>query len=81
MEMKIRKVKRRCDVRRCSNTECYSISYSSEPGNSIIICTECLAKANAMINPTKEVKKAEKPAVKDEPKKAPEKKAEKDDAE
>ena len=69
MEMIAKKVKRKCDVRRCRNTDCYSISYCSESGATVIICADCIAKANELINLKKEavkpsVKKTEKPAEK-----------------
>lgn len=70
MEMKVKKVKRKCDVRGCRNTDCYSISYCSESGSTIIICAGCIAKANELINgksnpPEKKASKpAEKPAEK-----------------
>lgn len=43
--MYVRRVKRKCGVRGCTSTESYSISHSSEAGNTIIICKSCLGKA------------------------------------
>lgn len=40
--MYARKVRRKCDVRGCRNIDCFAISKSREPGNSIIICKSCL---------------------------------------
>lgn len=42
MVMNIRKVKRKCGVRGCKNTDCFAISKVREVGNSIIICSDCL---------------------------------------
>lgn len=41
----VKKIKRKCGVRGCKNTESYAISKSREMGNSIIACRECLAEA------------------------------------
>ena len=43
--MYIKKLKRKCSVRGCKNTECFAISRSRELGNSIIICKSCLQEA------------------------------------
>ena len=40
--MNIRKVKRKCSVRGCKNTDCFAISKVREVGNSVIICASCL---------------------------------------
>ena len=40
-----KKVKRKCSVRGCKNTECFAISKSREIGNSVIICKSCLQEA------------------------------------
>lgn len=40
--MFVRKVKRKCSVRGCKNTDCYSISHTREAGNTIIACKNCL---------------------------------------
>lgn len=37
-----KKVKRKCSVKGCKNTECFAISKSREIGNSVIICKSCL---------------------------------------
>lgn len=43
--MFVRKVKRKCNVRGCRNTDCFSISHTREAGNSVIICKDCLSSA------------------------------------
>ena len=43
--MYIKKLKRKCNVRGCRNTESYAISKTREMGNSVIICKECLEEA------------------------------------
>lgn len=43
--MKIKKIKRKCEVRGCKNTDTYSLTNTNEFGNSVIICEECLKKA------------------------------------
>lgn len=43
--MYVKKLRRKCSVRGCSNTDTYSISHSSEAGNTVIICKSCLGKA------------------------------------
>lgn len=47
--MYVKKIKRKCGVRGCKNTESYAISKSREMGNSIIACKECLLEALAII--------------------------------
>ena len=47
--MYVKKIKRKCGVRGCKNTESYAISKSREMGNSIIACKECLMEALAVI--------------------------------
>ena len=68
--MKVRKIRRKCEVRRCSNRDTYSISRSSEPGNTVIICKDCLKEALA------EIEKLEK-TVPDVPEMKPKKAAKK----
>lgn len=48
--MYVKKLKRKCSVRGCSNTDTYSISHSSEAGNTVIICKSCLGKALSAID-------------------------------
>jgi hypothetical protein len=45
--MYVKKVKRKCGVRGCKNTESYAFSRTREVGNSVIICRDCLADALA----------------------------------
>ena len=47
--MYVKKIKRKCNVRGCKNTETYAISKSREMGNSIIACKDCLMDALAEI--------------------------------
>lgn len=47
--MYVKKIKRKCGVRGCKNTETYAISKSREMGNSIIACKDCLMDALATI--------------------------------
>ena len=41
----VKKIKRKCGVRGCKNTETYAISKSREAGNSIMVCRDCLVEA------------------------------------
>lgn len=43
--MNFKRVKRKCFVRGCKNTDCFHISRNREIGNSVIICKECLRDA------------------------------------
>lgn len=47
--MYVKKIKRKCGVKGCRNTETYAISKSREMGNSIIACKDCLMDALATI--------------------------------
>ncbi len=40
--IRIRKVWRICSVKGCSNHDCFNIARSSEPGNSVIMCRDCI---------------------------------------
>lgn len=48
--MYITKVKRKCSVRGCKNTESYAVSRRRELGNSVIICESCVSAAKAAID-------------------------------
>ena len=48
--MYVRRVKRKCGVRGCKNTDCFAISLVREAGNSIIACKSCLEKAVGAID-------------------------------
>lgn len=48
--MFVRKVKRKCGVRGCKNTDCFAISRTREVGNTVIICKSCLGKALGAID-------------------------------
>ena len=43
--MKVKKVKRKCNVLGCRNTDCYSLTTCGEHGNSVIACKSCLEGA------------------------------------
>lgn len=51
--MYVKKLKRRCEVRGCKNTDTYAISLSREVGNTVIICKSCLGKALGAIDDVK----------------------------
>lgn len=63
MDMNVRKINRKCEVRGCKHTESYSISLTREHGNSIIACKDCLERALKAIKekyePIEEFEKAE----------------------
>ena len=52
--MRVKRLKRKCGVRGCRNTDTYSISLTREAGNSIIMCRDCLEKAIDAIDNVKE---------------------------
>ena len=59
--MNIRKVKRKCSVRGCKNTDCFAVSIVREVGNSVIICPSCLKEGvEAIDNYIPESKKEHK---------------------
>lgn len=72
--MKVRKIRRKCEVRRCSNRDTYSISRSSEPGNTVIICKDCLKEALAEIEKIEKTVKEPDVIPEIKPKKAAKKK-------
>ena len=43
--MYIRRVKRKCGIRGCKNTDCFAISRAREIGNTVIMCRDCLKDA------------------------------------
>ena len=43
--MYIKRIKRKCGVRGCKNTDVFALSKSREMGNSVIICKACLKDA------------------------------------
>lgn len=65
--MYIKKLKRKCGVRGCKNTETYAISKSREMGNSIIACKECLMDALATIEEQNKPVEAPAPTVEEAP--------------
>lgn len=48
--MYIKRVKRKCSVRGCKNTDCFAISRTREVGNTVIVCRSCLENALAAID-------------------------------
>lgn len=60
MDMNVRKLKRKCGVRGCKNTESYAISLTREAGNSIIACKDCLESALKAIKEKYEPKETKK---------------------
>ncbi len=48
--MYVRRVKRKCSVRGCKNTDCFAISQTREVGNTVIICKSCLEQAPEAID-------------------------------
>ena len=51
--MTVKKLKRVCDVKGCSNKETYSISKSHGTGMTVIVCEDCLREALAEIEKLK----------------------------
>ena len=55
--MYVKKIKRICGVRNCSNTDVFAISRSKDMSNSVIICKDCLKDAlNSIENYVEPVK-------------------------
>ena len=48
--MYVKRVRRKCGVRKCKNINSYAISKTAEAGNSVIICADCLKEALGVIN-------------------------------
>lgn len=48
--MFIKRVKRKCSVRGCKNTDCFAISRTHEIGNTVIICPKCADDVLKAIN-------------------------------
>lgn len=65
--MYVKKLKRKCGVRGCKNTDTYAVSHTRESGNSIIICKECAKKIVEAI----EKYEREQPKTKKESRPAP----------
>ena len=51
--MYLRKVKRKCSIRGCKNTDCFSVSKSRESGNSVIICASCAKEIDLALEEVK----------------------------
>lgn len=58
--MYYRRIKRKCNVRGCKNTDSYAISLTSEVGNTIAICKRCLENALKSIEEGKPVPEKQK---------------------
>lgn len=43
--MNVKKVRRRCGIRGCRNTESYALVKGREHGGSVIICADCIKDA------------------------------------
>ena len=43
--MHVKKVKKKCMVKGCRNTDCFSLTAGHEFGNTVIICLDCLKAA------------------------------------
>lgn len=43
--MYIKKLRRKCSVRGCKNTDTFAVSLTREMGGSVIVCKSCLEKA------------------------------------
>ena len=48
--MYVKKLKRKCSVRGCKNTDTFAISLTREVGNTVIACKSCLEKALGAID-------------------------------
>lgn len=62
--MNVKKIKRKCGVRGCKNTESFIISKTREMGNSVIMCRDCMLealKATEGYSEPEKVKKAPRP--------------------
>ena len=58
--MYIKKVRQKCGVRGCKNTDCYSISKSREMGFSVIACESCFKEALKAVKELNAPEKREK---------------------
>ena len=58
--MNVKKIKRKCMVKGCRNTETYTISKVRDFGDTVLICPSCLKEAAAAIENYAEVKAKEK---------------------
>lgn len=51
--MYVKRLKRKCSVRGCKNTDTFAISLTREVGNTVIACKSCLEKALGAIDDLK----------------------------
>lgn len=49
--MNVMRIRRKCSVRGCGNTDCFVISCSRELAGSVIICKDCIKEALGAIEP------------------------------
>lgn len=61
--MCIKKVKRKCYIKGCKNTECFAISRTRELGNTIIVCKDCLEEALSSISKMSPEENANVPVI------------------
>jgi hypothetical protein len=61
--MYVKKLKRKCSVRGCKNTDTFAISLSSEVGGQVIICKSCLEAGCKAVSDYKESPNKRKPAA------------------
>lgn len=59
--MYIRRVKRKCGIRGCKNTDCFAISRAREIGYTVIMCRDCLKEALEAVEALPEGAKTNKP--------------------
>ncbi len=68
--MYVRRVKRKCGIRGCKNTDCFAVSRAREIGNTVIICRDCLAGALGELDGKAEPEKSATPKIQNKTKKA-----------
>ena len=49
--MNVMRIRRKCSVRGCGNTDCFVISRSRELAGSVIICKDCIKEVLGAIEP------------------------------
>lgn len=47
--MYLKRIKRKCMVRGCKNTDTYTMSKTREMGNSVYMCKDCIAEADKAV--------------------------------
>ena len=56
--MRVKKVRRMCMVKGCRNIACYTLTAGREFGNSVIMCGDCLRKANEEVEKIENAERA-----------------------